>query len=166
MTVEQASALLGVSRSTFYRMRCRYADEGDGGLIDHRVGKRSPRQIPVDRQMELCLLYKTRYQGWTAKHFHEQLAGHGFCLGYTTVKSILQTNGLVLKAPKRGKHRRKWVPKPMRGMMLHQDASSHEWVEGQIWNLVVTMDDATNDIPCFSVPRKAQPALSGACPKL
>ena len=28
-------------------------------------------------------------------------------------------------------------------MMLHQDASSHEWVAGRTWDLVVTMDDAT-----------------------
>lgn len=146
LTLEQVIALLGVSRSTFYRMRCRYANEGEEGLIDHRVGKPSPKQIPVDRQMELCLLYKTRYFGWTVKHFHEQLPEHGFCLGYTTAKNILQSNGLVQKAPKRGKHRRKRVPKPMRGMMLHQDASTHEWVEGQIWDLVVTMDDATNEI--------------------
>ena len=30
-------------------------------------------------------------------------------------------------------------------MMLYQDASQHEWVEGQRWDLVVTMDDATNE---------------------
>lgn len=146
LTVEQAIDLLSVSRSTFYRMRCRYASEGEEGLIDHRVGKASPRQIPVDRQMELCLLYKTHYCGWTVKHFHEQIARHGFCLAYTTVKNILQANGVVQKAPKKGKHRRKRVPKPMRGMMIHQDASTHEWVEGKIWDLVVTMDDATNEV--------------------
>jgi hypothetical protein len=28
---------------------------------------------------------------------------------------------------------------------MHQDASRHEWVEGQQWDLVVTMDDATNE---------------------
>ncbi len=31
-------------------------------------------------------------------------------------------------------------------MMLHQDGSTHEWVPGQWWNLIVTMDDATSDI--------------------
>ena len=30
-------------------------------------------------------------------------------------------------------------------MMIHQDASRHPWVSGQIWDLVVTMDDATNE---------------------
>jgi hypothetical protein len=30
-------------------------------------------------------------------------------------------------------------------MLLHQDGSWHEWVEDQSWDLIVTMDDATND---------------------
>ena len=31
-------------------------------------------------------------------------------------------------------------------MMLHQDGSSHEWVPGQWWDLIVIMDDATSEI--------------------
>jgi hypothetical protein len=30
-------------------------------------------------------------------------------------------------------------------MMIHQDGSSHEWVVGQKWDLIVTMDDATSE---------------------
>jgi hypothetical protein len=30
-------------------------------------------------------------------------------------------------------------------MMLHQDGSRHEWVSGKKWDLIVTMDDATNE---------------------
>jgi hypothetical protein len=30
-------------------------------------------------------------------------------------------------------------------MLLHQDGSRHEWVEDQRWDLIVTMDDATNE---------------------
>jgi hypothetical protein len=29
-------------------------------------------------------------------------------------------------------------------MMIHQDGSTHEWVVGQKWDLIVTMDDATS----------------------
>jgi len=31
------------------------------------------------------------------------------------------------------------------GMMIHQDGSTHEWVAHQQWDLIVTMDDATNE---------------------
>ena len=30
-------------------------------------------------------------------------------------------------------------------MMLHQDGSTHLWVPGRYWDLIVTMDDATNE---------------------
>ncbi len=30
-------------------------------------------------------------------------------------------------------------------MMLHQDGSTHEWVPGKKWDLIVTMDDATSE---------------------
>jgi hypothetical protein len=30
-------------------------------------------------------------------------------------------------------------------MMIHQDGSTHEWVPGKKWDLIVTMDDATNE---------------------
>ena len=31
-------------------------------------------------------------------------------------------------------------------MMLHQDGSTHEWVPGCQWDLIVTLDDATSEI--------------------
>jgi len=30
-------------------------------------------------------------------------------------------------------------------MVLHQDGSTHEWVPGKKWELIVPMDDATNE---------------------
>jgi hypothetical protein len=30
-------------------------------------------------------------------------------------------------------------------MMIHQDGSTHEWVAGKQWDLIVTMDDATSE---------------------
>ncbi len=31
-------------------------------------------------------------------------------------------------------------------MVIHQDASTHAWIPGQMWDLIVTMDDATSEI--------------------
>ena len=31
-------------------------------------------------------------------------------------------------------------------MMLHQDGSTHEWVPGCQWDLIVTLDDATSEL--------------------
>lgn len=49
------------------------------------------------------------------------------------------------QAAKRGAHRKRREPSPREGMLLHQDGSDHEWAPGQQWDLIVTMDDATNE---------------------
>jgi len=64
---------------------------------------------------------------------------------YSWVKTVLQGAGLVKQQRSRGKHRIKRERKPIEGMMIHQDASSHRWIQGEVWDLVVTMDDATSE---------------------
>ena len=55
--------------------------------------------------------------------------------------------GLLAKAKRRGAHRRKRPRRPLPGMMLHQDGSRHVWLGGgPPLDLMVTMDDATNEI--------------------
>ena len=143
---DAAAEILGVSVSTFYRMRKRYEDEGEDGLADRRIGKMSARRVATDETMRLISLYETHYYDFRVKHFHEKLPAHGFNLSYTCVKNKLQEAGVVKRAKKRGQHRRKRERKPLPGMMLHQDGSSHEWIAGQQWDLIVTMDDANNEI--------------------
>jgi len=116
------------------------------GLLDRRLGKASARQAPVDQLQEVLTLYRERYGGFSAKHFHDKLCQHhGFTLGYTWTKLRLQAAGLVAKAPRRGAHRKKRPRRPLVGMLLHQDGSRHRWLpalERQL-DLIVTMDDAT-----------------------
>ena len=137
-----------MSERSFRRWRDRYDEEGEAGLLDRRLGKASGRRVPVDREEEVERLYRERYQGFTVKHFHEHLVkDHGFGWGYTWTKLDLQWKGLVAKAPRKGAHRRKRERRPLPGMMLHQDGSRHEWIEGRpALDLIVTMDDATGTI--------------------
>ena len=88
------------------------------------------------------------YGDFTVKHFHEKLVErHGYRLGYTVTRLALQASGLVRKAPRRGAHRRKRPRRPMPGMLLHQDGSTHAWLAGQPpLDLIVTLDDATSEI--------------------
>jgi transposase len=146
---DQAAEILGISVSAFYRMRRRFEDFGESGLVDGRLGRMSARRVPTDVVMRLISLYETQYSDFTVKHFHEKLPGHGFNLSYTCVKNKLQESGVVKLAAKRGQHRRKRERKPLPGMMIHQDGSRHEWVSGHQWDLIVTMDDATSE--CYSM---------------
>jgi transposase len=73
LTCEQAAEVMGVSVSTFYRKRQRFAEEGAGGLVDRRIGKISARRVPVDEAMRVIALFETKYYDFTVKHFHEKL---------------------------------------------------------------------------------------------
>ena len=144
----EAAELLGMSERSFHRYRQRYEEEGPDGLFDRRLGKASARRVPADQVAWVLDEYRTRYRGWTVKHFHDHLRErHGFAWSYTWTKAVLQRAGLVPRAPRRGAHRRRRPRKPCVGMMLHQDGSRHEWLAGvPPLDLIVTMDDATSEI--------------------
>ncbi len=144
----EAAELLGIGERTFRRWRGRYEEDGEAGLLDRRLGKASGKRVPADCEAEVEALYKRRYAGFTAKHFHERLVErHAFAWGYTWTKTFLQSRGLLEKAKRRGAHRRKRARRPMPGMMLHQDGSRHAWLAGQpALDLIVTLDDATSAI--------------------
>jgi transposase len=141
----EAAELLGMSERTFRRWARRLEEEGEEGLIDRRLGRRSGRAVPDCDRDDVERLYRERYCGFTAKHFHEHLVrDHGFRWGYTWTKTHLQDCGLLARAPRRGAHRRKRPRRPLIGMLLHQDGSRHAWLSGLApLDLVVTMDDAT-----------------------
>ena len=144
----EAAEMLGVSERTFRRWRDRLRDEGPEGLRDRRIGKPSGRRAAVDEILRMLGLYREHYADFTVKHFHEQLVKrHDWRLGYTVTKLHLHRSGLVKPAPRRSAHRKKRPRRPLPGMLLHQDASRHAWLEEQPpLDLVVTLDDATSTI--------------------
>ncbi len=148
LTQIDAAALLGITERTFRRWCVRFEDGGEAGLLDRRLGQASGRRVPPERERQIETLYRTRYSGFTAKHFHEHLVrDHGFSWGYTWTKVFLQSKGLLSRAKTRGAHRRKRPRRPLPGMMLHQDGSRHKWIAGlDAMDLIITMDDATNTI--------------------
>ena len=142
----EAAEILGMSERTFRRWRDRYDADGAEGLYDRRLGKVSARRVPVDTVIEVLEQFDTRYFDFTAKHFWDKLVSeHGFKRSYNWVRLTLQAHGRIRKARRRGAHRRKRPRRALPGMMLHQDASTHEWVPGQWWDLIVTMDDASSE---------------------
>jgi transposase len=142
----EAAELLGISERTFRRWRDRHRESGLEGLCDRRLAP-SLRRAPVAEIERMLGLYGDIYRGFTVKHFHEQLIKrHNYILGYTLTKLHLHRAGLVQPAKKRSAHRKKRPRRPMVGMMLHQDASTHAWLPGdeRKYDLVVTMEDATS----------------------
>ena len=162
--------MLGITERTFRRWCHRYEEAGNAGLLDRRLGGVSGKRVPVDREQEVEFLYRNRYSGFTARHFHEHLVrDHHFTRNYTGATMFLQSKGLLVRAKTHDAHRRKRPRRPIPGMMLHQDGSRHEWLAGiDAMDLIVTMGDATNVIySAFLLPEEGTAstfrARSGHC---
>lgn len=145
LTQEEAALILGVSDRTFRRYIDRYEENGLEGLADKRLTQASHRRAPVDEVMALVDLYSSRHQGWNARHFHDWYCKQGGGRSYTWVKNQLQQAKLIPKAKLKGVHRKRREASALPGMMIHQDGSTHEWIVGQKWDLISTMDDASNE---------------------
>ena len=144
----QAADILRLSPRQMRRVRERYERFGIPGLRDGRLDWERPSRIAPPVVEEVCRLKREVYADFSVRHFHEFLTGkHGLELSYTWTKDILQMRGLVERSPGRGKYRRKRERRPMVGMLLHLDASTHAWIEGvPDQDLVVMLDDADGRI--------------------
>jgi transposase len=144
----QAAEILGVSPRHMRRWKEKYEQFGFHALFDGRRGKTSPRRVPSATLEEVLRLYRERYFDLNVRHFHEKLtAAHGFSVSYTWTKGVLQGAGLVKRQPRRGGHRKRRARRPLPGMLLHIDASQHQWFCDERWHdLIVLLDDATSEI--------------------
>ena len=149
LTAEEAGEVLGMSGRHFRRLSVRFDEEGAACLHDRRLGRASPRRADASELARMVGLYCDRYADFTMKHFHEALVrDHHYRLCYTVTRLALQSSGLVMKAKRRGKHRKKRERRPLPGMLLFQDGSTHAWLPetDSCQDLIVTLDDATGHI--------------------
>ena len=95
--------------------------------------------------MALAERYRNRYAGWNVRHFHAHYLRGGGARRSLLSQEPAEKPGTFSRA-RRGAHlSTEATIAPWPGMMLHQDGSRHEWVPGQKWDLIVTMDDATGE---------------------
>jgi transposase len=144
----QAAEIIGISDRQMRRWHERYVEFGYDGLFDRRLGKPSPKRVPVPEVEQVLKLYQERYFDLNVRHFHEKLSEeHQIQLSYTWVKQALQGAGLVRRGRKRGVHRKRRPRRPLPGMLLHIDGSTHQWFQDSRWHdLIVILDDATSQI--------------------
>ena len=148
ITWYQGAEILGISCRQMQRWKTRFEHEGYEGLFDRRRGIPSPKRVPLETVETVLRLYQEQYFDFNVQHFNEKLkAEHQIHLSYTWVKQALQGAGLVKPRRKRGKHRKRRPRRPLPGMLLHIDASQHQWFCDHRWyDLLVIMDDATSEI--------------------
>jgi transposase len=134
ITWGQAAEIIGISDRQMRRWYERYREFGYDGLFDRRLGRPSPKRVPVGTVDQILALYRDRYFDLSVRHFCEKLGEeHHLHLSYTWIKLALQGAGLVKKGRRRGTRRRRRARRPLPGMLLNLDGSRHHWFQDDRW---------------------------------
>ena len=159
LSADEAGELLGVSGGQFRRLCVRFDDEGEEGLRDRRLGKALSRRADAAEIGRMRGLFRDRYADFPVRHFHETLVReHTYTLCYTLTRLALQSAGLVRKATLRGKHRKKRERRPLPGMLLFQDGSTHCWLPAQEEGTHRRVQKWRQRLPCRGLSRRGQHA--------
>lgn len=144
----QASEILGITARHMRRLRDRYETDGYKGLVDNRRGTPRRKRISPETIKEICRLKREVYADFTVRHFYEHATEkHGIKLSYQWTLHVLQAAGIVRKEPGRGRYRRRRERRPMTGMLIHLDGSTHSWIASlPMQDLIVALDDADGRI--------------------
>jgi hypothetical protein len=71
----QAAEIIGITDRQMRRWHWRYREYGYDGLLDRRVGKPSPKRVPLAVVEDVFTLYREKYFDLNVRHFHEKLSG-------------------------------------------------------------------------------------------
>ena len=144
----QASAILGISARQMRRVRRKVESWGISAVMDQRGGRPRRKRIKAGTIELLCRLKRDVYADFSVRHFYEHITEkHQVKVSYNWLRLMLQEAEVVEKEPARGKYRRRRERRPMVGMLVHLDASTHEWIAGlPSRDLVVALDDADGRI--------------------
>src|ERR1700737_1345770 len=139
----QASEILGISARHMRRLRRKLERWGMSAVMDRRGGGPRRKRIKAGTIELLCRLKRDVYADFSVRHFYEHVTEkHGVRVSYNWLRLMLQEAGVVEKEPARGRYRRRRERRPMVGMLVHLDASTHEWIAGlPVQDLGVALDD-------------------------
>ena len=144
----QAAEIVGVTPRQMRRIRWTVEHYGLNAVMDQRGGRPRRKRIKAGTIELLCRLKREVYPDFSLQHFYEHVTEqHGIQVSYNWLRLMLQEAGIVEREPARGKYRRRRERRPMTGMLVHLDASTHEWIRGlPMQDLVVALDDADGRI--------------------
>jgi transposase len=144
----QAAEVLAISARQMRRVRRAVEQYGMEAVMDRRGGRPRRRRIKAGTIALLIRLKRDIYPDFSVQHFYEQVTEkHGVKASYNWLRLMLQEAGVVEKEAARGKYRRRRERRPMVGMLVHLDASTHQWIAGlPMQDLVIALDDADGRI--------------------
>ena len=148
MSCQEAAEVLGISRRQVIRLKKRYAEQGDRGLIHGNRGKRSRRRIGDEMRSRILELYQQRYHDFNFSHFTEWLREEeGLKVSRSSVERVLKAGGIASKKSVKRKARlhRARPRRASAGELWQTDATTFEWFgKGKGYQaLHAYIDDAT-----------------------
>jgi len=150
LTVAEASALLGVSERTAWRLRRRFGALGVDGIVHGNRGRASPRRLPEVTRERIIELARSRYRGVNDSHFAELLAeDEAIVIGRSSLQRLLRRSAVGTTRTRRApRYRSRRERMPQAGLLVQIDGSPHDWLEdrGPRLTLVGAIDDATGAI--------------------
>jgi len=147
LKLREAAEMMRVSYRQAKRIRRRYQQEGDAGLVHRSRGRCSNRTRPEGERKRAIALYNKRYAGFGPLLASEHLAtDHGIVVDHETLRRWLLVAGVWRSRRRREAHRAARERRPRRGDLVQIDGSEHDWFEGRGPRavLMVMIDDATN----------------------
>jgi len=127
----QAADIAGVSARQMRRIRRAIERHGMSAVMDQRGGRPRRKRISAGTIAMLVRLKRDIYPDFSLRHFYEQVTEkYQLKVSYNWVRLMLQEAGVVAREPGRGQYRRKRERRPLVGMLVHLDASTHQWIAG------------------------------------
>lgn len=146
--IREASEELGVSERQTKRIRKRYLEMGEEGLISQKRGKESNRKTPEKLRNKILNLMKTVYLGFGPTLAKEKLEERDkIKISGETLRNWLIKEGLwKSKKKKAGKVYQRRERRSRFGAMLQGDGAPHDWFEGRgpKCSFLQFVDDATS----------------------
>lgn len=150
INLKKAAADLGLSYKQVCRIRQRFREEGPGGLISKRRGKRSNNHLSNDLIQKALNLIKEKYDDYGPTLVSEKLEEkHCLKLSRETLRQLMIKEG-IWKA-KRVKDKKIYARRTRRskfGELEQIDGSYEYWFEDRAEKccLLVSVDDATSSL--------------------
>ena len=147
LKLREAAEMMRVSYRQARRIRRRYQQEGDAGLVHQGRGRKSNRRRPDNERKRAIALYNKCYEGFGPLLASEHLAtDHEIVVDHETLRQWLLVAGVWKSRRRREAHRAARERRPRRGDLVQIDGSEHDWFEGRGPRavLMVMIDDATN----------------------
>ena len=129
ITLQQASAMMGVSYRHAKRLKRKLATEGAGGLVHGNRGRPSARALHSGLAKTILELSREKYTTFNDTHFTEKLnEAEGITVSRDTVRRLRRANRIKPKRRRRAqKHHQRRPRKEQEGMMILWDGSPHRW---------------------------------------